>query len=58
MRLKLGVPYDYQYFPSLSHGFATRGNPKNDKEMEGMERAKNAAVLWFRQWLHKPSKVN
>ena len=53
---QLGVPYDYQYFPSLTHGFATRGNPDLKGEKEGMERAKNAAVLWFRQWLHKTSQ--
>ncbi|CRG87550.1 hypothetical protein PISL3812_04568 [Talaromyces islandicus] len=49
----LGVPYDYQYFPGLTHGFATRGDPQNKAERAGMERGKNAAVLWFRQWLHK-----
>lgn len=54
----LGVPYDYEYFPSLTHGFATRGNPSDKNEMDGMERAKNAAVLWFRQWLHKKAKEN
>lgn len=48
----LGVPYDYQYFPGLEHGFATRGDPKIPREREGMQRAKNAAVLWLRQWLH------
>ncbi|KUL84841.1 hypothetical protein ZTR_08235 [Talaromyces verruculosus] len=55
---KSGVPYDYQYFPSLSHGFATRGNPNDKDEMEGMVRAKNAAVLWFREWLHKTTEVD
>ncbi|KAE8382502.1 Alpha/Beta hydrolase protein [Aspergillus bertholletiae] len=55
---KLGLPYDYQYFPSLTHGFATRGNPNDKDEIAGMERAKNAAVLWFRQWLHKTSQDN
>lgn len=48
----LGVPYDYQYFPGLEHAFATRGNPKKEGERKGMIRAKNAAVYWFRQWLH------
>ncbi|CAM1509553.1 Fc.00g032920.m01.CDS01 [Cosmosporella sp. VM-42] len=48
----LGVPYDYQYFPNLSHGFAVRGDSRKLAEREGMERAKNAVVLWFRQWLH------
>lgn len=47
----LGVPYDYQYFPGVEHAFAVRGDPKNPAEMKAMERAKNAAVLWFRQWL-------
>ncbi|KAB8279103.1 Alpha/Beta hydrolase protein [Aspergillus minisclerotigenes] len=55
---KLGVPYDYQYFPFLTHGFATRGNPNDRDEIAGMERAKNAAVFWFRQWLHKTSTAN
>ena len=48
----LGVPFDYQYFPGLEHAFAVRGDPKNGGERKGMERAKNAAVMWFRQWLH------
>lgn len=47
----LGVAYDYQYFPGLEHGFAVRGNPDIAGERQGMGRAKNAAVLWFRQWL-------
>lgn len=47
----LNVPFDYQVFPGLTHGFATRGDPENDAERKGMERAKNAAVHWFRQWL-------
>ncbi|KAH6971253.1 putative hydrolase [Ilyonectria sp. MPI-CAGE-AT-0026] len=49
---KTGVAYDYQYFPGLEHGFAIRGDPRKNGEREGMERAKNAASLWFRQWLH------
>jgi len=47
----LGLPFDYQYFPGLEHGFATRGDRSNPAEMRGMERAKNAAVLWFREYL-------
>ncbi|KAF4174394.1 hypothetical protein CNMCM8927_008469 [Aspergillus lentulus] len=27
--LKQGVPYDYQYFPGIEHGFASRGDPKS-----------------------------
>ncbi|KAL1848578.1 hypothetical protein Plec18167_002200 [Paecilomyces lecythidis] len=53
----LNVAYDYQYFPGLTHGFATRGNPNDKSEMEGMERAKDAAVLWFRQWLRNSGKI-
>lgn len=49
---KRGLPYDYQYFPGLEHAFATRGNPNNRAERRGMVRAKNAAVCWFREWLH------
>ncbi|VUC27464.1 unnamed protein product [Clonostachys rosea] len=45
------VPYDYQYFPGLEHGFAIRGDARNEGERKGMERAKNAASLWFREWL-------
>lgn len=47
----LGVPYDYQHFPGIDHAFAIRGDPNVPGERDGMERAKNAAVLWFRQWL-------
>ncbi|CAH0051364.1 unnamed protein product [Clonostachys solani] len=47
----LGVAYDYQYFPGVEHGFAVRGSPEIEGERRAMERAKNAAVLWFRQWL-------
>ncbi|MCJ1471883.1 hypothetical protein MMC13_000524 [Lambiella insularis] len=47
----LGVPYDYQHFPGIDHAFAIRGDPNLQGERHGMERAKNAAVLWFRQWL-------
>jgi dienelactone hydrolase len=43
----LGVDYDYQYFPGLVHGFATRGDMNNPVEKKGLERAKNAAVHWF-----------
>lgn len=52
---ELKLPYDYQYYPGLEHGFAIRGDPNFGADMierKGMERAKNAAVLWFRQWLY------
>jgi dienelactone hydrolase len=47
----LEVAYDYQHFPGLEHAFAVRGNRANEAEMKGLERAKNAAVHWFKQWL-------
>ena len=46
-----GVAFDYQYFPGLQHAFAVRGDSDDEAEQWGMERAKNAAVLWFCQWL-------
>ncbi|KAK5017493.1 endo-1,3-1,4-beta-D-glucanase [Cryomyces antarcticus] len=48
----LGVPYDYQYFPGLVHGFAIRGDHTDKKQKDGLERAKNAAVYWFNEHLH------
>lgn len=48
----LGVEYDYQYYPGLVHGFATRGDQNNAAQKKGLERAKNAAVQWFQQHLH------
>lgn len=47
----LGVGYDYQYFPGLEHAFAVRCNPSNKAELKGAERAKHAAINWFKQWL-------
>ncbi|KAJ5246623.1 hypothetical protein N7468_001606 [Penicillium chermesinum] len=47
----LGLPFDYQYFPGLEHSFSVRGDRANEAEMRGLERAKNAAVHWFKQWL-------
>lgn len=48
----LGLPYEYVYFPRLSHGFATRGDLSNVDQKQGLERAKRAAVNWFNEWLH------
>lgn len=48
----LGVAYDYQYFPGVTHGFATRGNMDDEPELKAMVRAKNCTVNWFQQWLH------
>lgn len=47
-----GVAYDYQYFPGVAHGFATRGNPGADGERRAMMRAKRAQVGWLKEWLH------
>ncbi|BEI83409.1 hypothetical protein CcaverHIS002_0400130 [Cutaneotrichosporon cavernicola] len=48
---KLGVPFEYQYFPGLVHGFAVKGNREDAAEMKGLQRAMRAAVGWFREWL-------
>lgn len=48
----LGVEYDYQYFPGLAHGFATRGDMSDPAQKKGLERAKNAAVHWFQTVSH------
>ncbi|KAL8708753.1 MAG: hypothetical protein Q9220_006395 [cf. Caloplaca sp. 1 TL-2023] len=48
----LGLQYDYQYFPGLSHGFGTRGDPNDEVQRRGLERAKNAASAWFGTHLH------
>lgn len=52
----LGVALDYQHFPGVEHGFAVRGDPGNPKERKAMERAKDAAVGWFYQWLHRDTE--
>ncbi|OJJ67061.1 hypothetical protein ASPBRDRAFT_59065 [Aspergillus brasiliensis CBS 101740] len=54
----LGVPYQSQYFPSSSHGFATPGKLNEREKMWDAERAKDAAVLWFHHWLRKQRKQN
>ncbi|PWY90183.1 endo-1,3-1,4-beta-D-glucanase [Aspergillus heteromorphus CBS 117.55] len=47
----LGVPYEYVYFPGMSHGFATRANLNNELQKAELARAKRAAVHWFNEWL-------
>ncbi|KAL0581756.1 hypothetical protein V5O48_000338 [Marasmius crinis-equi] len=49
---KKGVPLDYQHFPGVHHACFTRGNPNMKGERDAMIRGKNAAVAWFRQFLH------
>jgi len=50
---QLNVEYDYQYFPSLAHGFATRGDQSDTVQKKGLERAKDSVVFWFLQHLHE-----
>ena len=47
-----GIDWDYQFFAGLKHGFATRGDENNPVQRRGLERAKNAAVAWFKMYLH------
>jgi len=47
----LGIEYSYEYFPGVAHGFAVRGDEKNEQQKRALERAKNAAVFWFVQQL-------
>ena len=49
---ELGIDFNYDYYPGLVHGFATRGDMNDAKQKEGLERAKNSAVYWFKQYLH------
>lgn len=49
---ELGVPFDYQHFPGVEHACFVRGDNKKAGEREAMARGKNAALSWFRQFLH------
>ncbi|KAF1975966.1 alpha/beta-hydrolase [Bimuria novae-zelandiae CBS 107.79] len=51
----LGVPYEYIYFPGLVHGFAAKGDQNDDKQKDGLERSKNSAVGFFKEFLHSSS---
>ncbi|KAK6004213.1 hypothetical protein QM012_009063 [Aureobasidium pullulans] len=48
----LNIPFNYDYYPGLVHGFAVRGDQSDPKQKDGLERAKNSAVNWFKQYLH------
>lgn len=48
---KLGIPYEYVYFPGVVHGFAVRGDKNNPVQRDALERAKNLAVNFFKQYL-------
>jgi dienelactone hydrolase len=47
-----GLPYDYQYFPGVEHGFAIRGNRHDRAECDAMVRGIGCVVSWFKYWLH------
>lgn len=49
---KLGVPYNYQFYPGVGHGFVTKCDESKVEEKKALERAKNAMVSWFAQMLH------
>ncbi|KAI0466839.1 dienelactone hydrolase [Xylaria cf. heliscus] len=50
--LTLKMPFDYLHFPGIVHGALVRGDERHEGEREAMERAKNAVVTWFTQFLH------
>ncbi|KAF5010617.1 hypothetical protein FDECE_3219 [Fusarium decemcellulare] len=47
-----GVQWEYVHFPGLRHGFATRGDPNDEKQKNGLERAKRSAIHFFNEFLH------
>lgn len=47
----LNVEFDYQYFPGATHGFAAKADENNPQQKKDLERAKNAAVVWFSTYL-------
>ncbi|KAH7084842.1 Alpha/Beta hydrolase protein [Paraphoma chrysanthemicola] len=49
---KTGVQWEYIYFPGLNHGFAARGDPNDQKQKDGLERAKRSIVNFFVEFLH------
>lgn len=49
---KTGVNWEYVYFAGYTHGFASRGDPKDPSKRPGLERAKRSAVAWFNEFLH------
>lgn len=38
--------FEYIFFPGLAHGFATRGDPDNKLQKEGLEKALQDFVNW------------
>lgn len=49
---ELGVSLEYRHFPGVAHACFIRGDVKLDGEREAMVKGKNAAVNWYREWLH------
>ncbi|KAJ5752449.1 dienelactone hydrolase family protein [Penicillium odoratum] len=47
----LNVAFDYQHFPGVVHACFVRGDENKAGERAAMERGRDAAVAWFRQWL-------
>ncbi|KAH6999222.1 Alpha/Beta hydrolase protein [Ilyonectria sp. MPI-CAGE-AT-0026] len=45
---KLGLSWDFQYFPGVEHGALSRGNENKIGERRAMERAKTAVVKWVK----------
>lgn len=48
---KKGLPYRYDFYPGLAHGFAVKGDPSDQGASRGLERAKNSVVGWFNEHL-------
>lgn len=47
-----GVPFEYRHFPGVAHACLIRGDERIEGERKAMVRGKNAAVAWYREWLH------
>jgi dienelactone hydrolase len=49
--IKGGQPWQLNLFGGVSHGFAVRGDPNNQKQKFAKEQAFYQAVGWFNQHL-------
>lgn len=47
-----GVAFEYRHFPGVEHACLIRGDERKEGERDAMVRGKNAAVSWYREWLH------
>ncbi|KAL8969058.1 MAG: hypothetical protein Q9183_002175 [Haloplaca sp. 2 TL-2023] len=43
--------YEYIDFPGLAHGFATRGDPDDEVQREGLEKGMRDVARWMGRWL-------